>query len=180
MDQQFKPLEKMIFTVTPPESATHDCVFVIDRNNVVTYANGDHSEFLVGQQKTIYNVVDKNIKVEVTVLYRIEHTGILIFKTLNDYSFEIDPVDLTWYVPRPYHLLGVNQSDRSPVWQNGTILRNSSELISSILILTVEKSSIAKLFFIPFQIVMFTTLEAQMECLEMSSSINMRNSLVWQ
>ncbi|EGT58709.1 hypothetical protein CAEBREN_16639 [Caenorhabditis brenneri] len=127
MDQQFRNLEKLMYTLTDPETSDeHDCVFVIGKHHAVTYEEGDHSMLQIGEKGIIYNLLNKEIKLEVNVFYKNVETGILILETLNNHEFDYVP-ELTSYtiVPRPYHQLSIRQTDRTPLWNTGTLIRKS-------------------------------------------------------
>ncbi|EGT58640.1 hypothetical protein CAEBREN_02211 [Caenorhabditis brenneri] len=130
MDEQFRNLEKLMYTLTDPEhSKKHDCVFVIGKRYAVSYQHEDHSTLELGQKLVIHNLLDKTIKKNVKVFFKSRDIGIITFETTGDYEFD-DFSALTRYgmVPRPYHQLGINQENRTPVWTTGTIIERSSRI----------------------------------------------------
>ncbi|CAL2042813.1 unnamed protein product [Caenorhabditis brenneri] len=125
MNQEFRDLEKNVYTLTDPNESKHDCVYVFDEHHLVTYQRDDHSMIEVGQKLVVYNLLDKNIKVEVSVYHKCEILDIIVLKTTHKFDFECDN---TWHhhAPRPYHQLGINQTNRTPLWTQGTLTERFS------------------------------------------------------
>ncbi|EGT58706.1 hypothetical protein CAEBREN_14208 [Caenorhabditis brenneri] len=90
MDQEFRDLEKNVYTLTDPNESKHDCVYVFDEHHLVTYQRDDHSMIEVGQKLVVYNLLDKNIKVEVSVYYKSEILDIIVLETTHKFDFERD------------------------------------------------------------------------------------------
>ncbi|EGT58632.1 hypothetical protein CAEBREN_01651 [Caenorhabditis brenneri] len=120
MNQDFGDLEKNVYTLTDPNESRHDCVYVVDEHYLVTYQSDDHSMLEVGQKLVVYNLLDKNIKVEVSVYDKCEILDIIVLETTHKFDFERGNTR-HHTVNRLYHQLGINQENRTPLWTQGTL-----------------------------------------------------------
>ncbi|EGT58708.1 hypothetical protein CAEBREN_22685 [Caenorhabditis brenneri] len=123
IENKYRKFEKLIYTLTPPDSLSHDCVFVVGKKYAVTYATDNHSNLEENRTYSMYNLMDKNIKVEASLFLKKEALKYIIFETIDGHEFEFYP-EASWhsYVPRPYYQLGINQADRTPSWTTGTLI----------------------------------------------------------
>ncbi|CAL2042812.1 unnamed protein product [Caenorhabditis brenneri] len=121
MEERWKDAEKLIYTLSDPAtSSNHDCVVVLNEHHAAAYTADDQID--EGQEMTIFNYLDKNIKVEVSVVYKDANLGYLVFKTLNDYEFGLVPDVFEYaYVPKPYHQLAI--SNGTFTWSTGRFVK---------------------------------------------------------
>ncbi|CAI4225061.1 unnamed protein product [Auanema sp. JU1783] len=115
-----KRLERMIFTTSPPNAASHSCAVVFDKKHAVSFAHGSHSQLKEAEIIYLYNVLNPDVKVEVTVKAISKLYDVAVFE-IRTGVFPDVPRDNDTYCGAEYKQLGVD-SKRELTWNSGVVV----------------------------------------------------------